>query len=154
LGTKDKNLVSVPQVLYTILKLAGIECKENPSLIAWKTQLAIERQIEILTVEQFIKNFGPGLYQIYVKNPEITSIDPEAFKVKSLSITIAYQDDGGWGEPHIQTEEEEISPRYMDNFNELAQERAIKIANKVKDVFIIVAQLWQQGDNTFGNVGG
>lgn len=150
---KDKNVVSVPQVLYTILKLAGIRCKENPIMIAWKTQLAIERKIQINSVDQFIKNFGVGIYQIYVKNPEISGIDPETFKIKSLSITIAYEGDGVWSDPTIQTEEEEISPMYADNFNELAKERSLKVASKIKDVLITIVQLWDIGDSTFGDLG-
>ena len=122
-------------------------------LISCKTQFGIERRIEIHTVNQFVKNFGTGLYQIYVTNPEISGIDPESFKVTSLSITIAYNDDGTWSEPNIQTWEEEISPEYKDNFDKLAQERALKIAGKIKDVLLLITQLWQPGNNTFGGFG-
>ncbi len=143
---KDKNIVSVPDVLYTILKVAGITCKENPSMIAWKTQLGIERKIEILSVDQFLKNFGPGMYQIYVNNPEITGIDPEVFKITSLSITIAFNDDGTWSDPNIQTWEEEISPEYTEeDYDKLAHERSLKIADKIKDVLLLITKLWLYG---------
>lgn len=141
----DKNMVALPQVLYTILKLSGIKCKENPTLIAWKTQLGVERRIIIHSVEQLMKVFGPGLYQVYVKNPEVSGIDPETFKIKSLSITIAYEGKGKWGEPFIQTDEEEISPEYANNFNKLAKERSIKIALKIKDVIVTIIQLSKIG---------
>ena len=123
-------------------------------MIAWKTQLGIERKIEIYSVDQFLKNFGPGMYQIYVNNPEITGIDPEVFKIRSLSITIAYNDDGTWDEPNIQTWEEEISPDYTDDFDNLAQERSLRIADKIKDVLLLITKIWLQGGSTDTQSGG
>lgn len=146
------KLVTIPQLLYTILSLAGIRCNENPSLTVWKSQLGMERKLEIVSMEQFVKTFGEGVYQIYVKNPEISSIDPEPFKVKSLSITIAYEGDNVWSEPEMQTEEEEITPDYMHDFANKAFDRAGKITSKVKEGLLILSVLVNNID--FDSAGG
>jgi hypothetical protein len=35
-------------------ELAGIKCAENPTLSIWRTQLGIERKLEIESIKQFI----------------------------------------------------------------------------------------------------
>ncbi len=133
-------MVTVPELLYTLLALGGIKCKDLPSLYVGRTVLGVEHHIKIETMGQLIKNFGVGMYQIFVTHPEISGIDTKTFRIKTLSINIAYEGKGKWSEPFIRTEEEEITPEFADDFKKLAHERAKKVALKLKDAALVLYQ--------------
>ena len=135
----ERNPVLLCDVLAELLEYGGILSETPPVLYVWRAIAGIERRIEVKTFEEFLNIFGLGTYQIYVANPNIDGIDPEKFTVNSFSVIISYLGDGKWSTPRIQTDEEEITPEYAENFKVTAMERAKKMAKKGEGALTILS---------------
>jgi hypothetical protein len=137
LPKRSNGLIS--DILAELLDYGGIKSAAQPHLFLWRQSGNVARRVEIKTVKQFLNLFGVGTYQIYVENPEIEGVDPENFAINSLSITTTYSVEGNWSEPRIQTDEEEITPDYIKDFNRKAKDRAKRIASKAQGALTILS---------------
>jgi hypothetical protein len=141
LSKPTKDTILVGDILAELLEYGGISSTTPPALYIWRNERGVERRIEIKTFEQFLTLFGIGTYQIYIADPVVDNIDPEKFTLNSLSITLSYLGDSNWTEPRIQTDEEEITPDYAQDFNAKVKGRAQKIAKKGQGALTIISIL-------------
>jgi hypothetical protein len=131
------------EIVAELLKFGGIDCKEDlPKLNLWQTIEGKTQKIELSSLDEFMRMFGPGTYQILVSKPEVDGIETEEFSITNFIVEITLTVPGRWERPQVHTEEEEIWPSHMRNGEIDLEKMAIrsrKLGEKIEGAMTILS---------------
>jgi hypothetical protein len=131
-------------ILREVFKQSGVQVRGEIKITCWRIEPNLEKSYVIKSIQEFVRSFGEGYYQIEAQDAIVTSADTKQFHVNYITIGCLFSH-GQWQKEKVHTEIEEATPEECKDF-QLVEKRMSQLASQTKGVLNILYLTWSAAE--------